>query len=279
MARRTEKHEPVTEHGHGNLAPHVVIPPVPGPMYDEKATEPVTEHVEVPASIRVLRQQRFKQRADDGEDIATEPIQVPQVKWSAPGDPTSWEPGDAGHAHLPLQAPQSLAERLAQGSADDVEAALRAELLRMQDWRHTQAGLAHALLSAADLCAAVREHPAPRERRQRVDHLQRSSESSVVPLRFAQQWDKRVRRAQQHRGDATDAADLPRSLDGVRPQCDALEGVLHLGGLRDETVHEGAPSVASDKTVLEAPGLVGAVAGFKILLEQFFCGSGAYGVR
>jgi hypothetical protein len=58
---------------------------------------------------------------------------------------------------LPLVPQLSLPERLALGSADDVEAALRAELLRMQDWRHTQAGLAHALLSAADLCAAVRE--------------------------------------------------------------------------------------------------------------------------
>jgi hypothetical protein len=55
---------------------------------------------------------------------------------------------------LPLAPPPlSLPERLAQGSADDVEAALR----RIHDWRPLPAELAQALLAAADLCAAVRE--------------------------------------------------------------------------------------------------------------------------
>jgi hypothetical protein len=54
---------------------------------------------------------------------------------------------------LPRAPPLSLPERLALGSADDVEAALR----RIHDWRPLPAELAQALISAADLCAAVRE--------------------------------------------------------------------------------------------------------------------------
>jgi hypothetical protein len=50
-----------------------------------------------------------------------------------------------------IETPLSLAERLAVGSADDVEAALR----RICEWHGRDQA---ALLAAVDLCAAVREH-------------------------------------------------------------------------------------------------------------------------
>jgi hypothetical protein len=169
MVRRTEKHEPVTEHGHGNLAPHVVIPPryVPADSPD--------------SADRTLRQERLVEPKPRPPHEAVHDIDVPEVKWSAPGDPTSWEPGETGHvelpsadpeAHaklklreaaertpflytdLPLQDPQSLTERLALGSADHVEVALRCLLER----RQMPLEAAVAMYAAADLCAAVREH-------------------------------------------------------------------------------------------------------------------------
>jgi len=59
-------------------------------------------------------------------------------------------PGASG-AYVPCL---SLAERLALCSADDIEAALR----RLLERRQMPLEMAQALLSAVDLCAAVREH-------------------------------------------------------------------------------------------------------------------------